>query len=94
MTSNSSFLTDSCSIVGTGNVRIIMFDSVVITLTGVLHALSMNRHLISLGTLGKEGFICIGKGGNMKVEKGHKLFLTGSIDGDGLYKLRGSTLVI
>ena len=83
----------SCPIVGIGNVRIIMFDGVVRTLTGVLHVSSMNRQLISLGTLDKERFVCIGEGGVMKVEKDHKLFLKGSIDDDGLYKLLSSTLV-
>ena len=53
----------------------------------------MNRHLVTLGTLNKEGFVCIGEGGVMKVGKGHKLFLKELIDDDGLYKLLGSTLV-
>ena len=51
----------SCSIVGIGDVRIIMFDGIVRTLTGVLHVSSMNRHLISLATLDEEGFVRIDK---------------------------------
>ena len=66
MTSNSSFFSNyqkvdgrkvtmgnkaSCPVVGIGDVRIIMFDGVVRKLTEVLHVPSMNRHLISLGTL-------------------------------------------
>ena len=60
----------SCPIVVVGDFRIIMFDSVVRILTGVLHVPSMNRHLISLDTLDKEGFRCVGEGGDMKVGKG------------------------
>ena len=55
--------------------------------------LSLNRHLISLGTFDKEDFVCIDEDVVMKAEKDHKLFLKGSIDDDGLYKLLGSTLV-
>ena len=69
-----------------------MFDGVVRTLTRVLHVPGMNRHLISLSILDKQGFRCIGEGGILKVGKGPNLFLKGSID-DGLYKLVGSTLI-
>ena len=55
--------------------------------------LSLNRHLISLGTFDKEDFVCIDEDVVMKAEKDHKLFLKGSIDDDGLYKLLSSTLV-
>ena len=70
-----------------------MFDDVVRTFSEVLHVPSMNRHLISLGTFDKEGFVCIVEGGVMKVGKGHNLFFKGLIDDNGLYKLLGSTLV-
>ena len=70
-----------------------MFDGVVRTLTRVLYVPSMNRHLISLATFDKEGFVCIGEGGVMKLEKDHKLFLKGFIDDDGLYKLFGPSIV-
>ena len=83
----------SCSIVGIGDVRIIMFDGVVILLARVLHVPSMNRHLISVGTFDKEGFVCIGEDGVIKVGKGYKLFLKVSVDDDGLYKLIGSILI-
>ena len=73
----------SCPIVGAGDVKFIMFDGFVRTLIEVLRVLSMNRHLISLCILDKEGFRCIGKGGVLKVGKGPNLFLKGSID-DGL----------
>ena len=82
-----------CLIVGVGDVRIIMFDGVVRTLTGVLHVSSMNMHLISLGTLNKEGFMCIGEGGVIKVGKGPKVIMKGFIDDDGLYKLLGLTSI-
>ena len=38
----------SCPIVGVGDVKFIMFDGVVRTLTGVFHVPGMNIHLISL----------------------------------------------
>ena len=82
----------SCLIVGVGDVKFIMFDDVVRILTGVLHVPGVNRHLISLGILDKEGFRCIGEGGVLMVGKGPKLFIKGSID-DGLYKLVSSTLI-
>ena len=82
----------SCPIVGVGDVKFIMFDGVVRTLTGVLHVPGMNRLLISLSIWDKEGFRCIGEVGVLKVGKGPNLFLKGSID-DGSYKLVGSTLI-
>ena len=69
-----------------------MFDGVVRTLTGVLHVPGINRNLISLNMLDKEGFKCIGESIVLKVDKGLNLFLKGSID-DGLYKLVDSTLI-
>ena len=68
----------SCLIVGVGDVKFIMFDGVLRTLTGVLHVLGMNRHLISLSILDKKGFRCIGEGGVLKVGKGPNLFFKGS----------------
>ena len=84
----------SCPIVGVGDFKFIMFDDVVRTLTEVLHVPSMNRNLISLSILDKEGFRCIGEGGVLKVGKGPNLFYKGlrSIN-DGLYMLMGSTLI-
>ena len=73
--------------------RFIMFDGAMRTLTVVLHVPSMNKHLISLGTLDKEGFSYIGKDGVLKVGKGPKLFMKGCIDDDSLYNLIGSTLI-
>ena len=80
------------SIVVVGDVKCIMFDGVVRKLIRVLHVPGMNRHLISLSIFDKEGFRCIGEGGVLKVGKGFKLFLKGSID-ESLYKLVGSTLI-
>ena len=52
----------------------------------------MNRNLISLSILDKEGFKSIGEGGVLKVGKGHNLFLKGSFN-DGFSMLLGSTLI-
>ena len=82
----------SCPIVGIGDVKIVMFDGVERTLTGVLHVPGMNKNIISLSILDKEGFKCIGEGGVLKVGKGPNLFLKGSIN-DGVYMLLGSTLI-
>ena len=82
----------SCPIVGVGDVKFILFDGVLRTLTEVLHVLVMNRHLISLSIMDKEGFRCTDEGGVLKVGKGPKFFLNGSID-DGLYKLVGSIII-
>ena len=57
----------SCPILGVGDVKFIMFDGVLRTLSGLLHVAGMDRHLISLSILDKEGFRCIGKGRVMKV---------------------------
>ena len=78
MTFNSSFLSTYqkvdrrkvimaygayCPIIGIGDVEFTVFDGVVRTLSEILHIPSLNKHLISLGTLVEEGFRCIGKGG-------------------------------
>ena len=69
----------SCPILGVGDVKFIMFNGVVRTLTEVLYVPGMNRNLISLSILDKEGFRCIGEGRVLKVGKGPNLFLKGSI---------------
>ena len=70
-----------------------MFNGVMRTLSRVLHVPSMNRHLTFLGNLDKEGFRCISEGGVIKVGKGPKLSMKGSVDDDGLYKILSSTLI-
>ncbi|XP_057518372.1 uncharacterized protein LOC130799287 [Amaranthus tricolor] len=56
----------SCPILGVGDVKFIMFNGVVRTLTEVLYVPGMNRNLISLSILDKEGFRCIGEGRVLK----------------------------
>lgn len=59
----------------------------------LLHVLSLNKCLISLGTLNKEGYKSIGEDGVLKVDKGPNMLMKWLIGDKGLYKLLGSTLI-
>ena len=50
-----------------GDVRFIMFDSVVRTFSSVLHVPSLNKNIISFGYLDKEGFRFIDEDGVFNV---------------------------
>lgn len=68
-----------------------MHDGSVKTLENVRHVPSLDRNLISLGTLDSEGHKIVGQDGNLKVVKGALLVMRGKKI-NGLYRLEGSSV--
>ena len=79
-------------IVGIGTIRIKMFDGVVRTLGDVRYVPDLKRNLISLSTLGSNGYRYTGEGGVSKVTKGAIIVMKGQSKTTNLYVLQGSMI--
>ena len=77
-----------CKVVGTGSIRIKMFDGTVKILTDVRHVPNLRKNLISLGVLDTGGYKSIVQGGFMKVYKGILLVMKAK-KGGNLFLLEG-----
>ena len=59
----------ACKVVGTGTIRIKMYDGIVRTLADVRHVPELKKNLISLGTLDSNGYNYKGEGRAIRVSK-------------------------
>ena len=80
-----------CNVIGTGNIRMRMFDGQVRTLTNVRHVPDMRKNLLSLGALEAQGFRFSGEGGVLKVSTGSMTVLKGERVVN-LYRMKGSII--
>ena len=83
----------SCRVVGMGNIKVKMFDSVIRTLCDVRCVLDLRKNLISLGTLDSNGFSYKYANGVMKVSKGVLTMTKGQKLAGSIYKLMGITIL-
>ena len=83
----------SCRVIGMGNIRVKMFDSVIRTLCDVRHVPDLRKNLISLGTLDTNGFNYKSANGVMKVSKGVLTMMKRQKLAGNIYKLMGITII-
>ena len=83
----------SCKVVGIGNIRVKMSDSVIRTLCDVRHLPDLRKNMISLGTLDGNGFSYKSANGVMKVSKGVMTVMKGQKLVGNVYKLLGTIVV-
>nr|GEU41293.1 zinc finger, CCHC-type [Tanacetum cinerariifolium] len=67
----------TCTIKGTGKVKIQLHDGSSFILEDVMYVLGLRRSLISLGTLEKESYTVNMQMGGIKVIKGYRVMMTG-----------------
>lgn len=77
-----------CDVIGVGDVRIIMLDGMVRTLTRVRHVLEFKKNLISLSALDIAGCRYSSECGVWKIIRGALVIIKG-IKHNGLYELQG-----
>src|SRR3954471_18679510 len=81
-----------CNVIGTGNIRMRMFDGQVRTLSNVRHVPDMRKNLLSLGALEAQGFRFSGEGGVIKVSKGSMTVFKGERVAN-LYRMTRSIVI-
>jgi len=80
-----------CKTIGIRSIKIRMHDGIVRTLSNVRHMLDLKKKLISLGTLGSNGYKFSAEGGVLRVSKGSFIVMKGK-KVNTLYILQGSTV--
>ncbi|KAJ9544694.1 hypothetical protein OSB04_024401 [Centaurea solstitialis] len=83
---------DSCPIIGKGTIRIRMHDGITRTLGDVRYVPELQRNLISLSTLDRNGYEFIGKNGVVRVKRGALLMMKALRKTANLYILQGQTV--
>ena len=81
-----------CKVLGTGIVRIKMYDGVVRTLSNVRHMPDLRKNILSLGIFNSQGYKYTSEGGVLRISKGGLVFIKGKLV-NSLYMLQGSTTV-
>ena len=66
-----------CKIIGIGLIKIRMHDDIVRTLSNVLHVPDLKKNLISLGTLGSNGYKFTAECRVLRVNKGSLFVMKG-----------------
>ncbi|KAK4589439.1 hypothetical protein RGQ29_020135 [Quercus rubra] len=82
-----------CKVLGTGIVRIKMYDGVVRTLSNVRHMPDLRKNILSLGIFNSQGYKYTSEGGVLRISKGGLVFIKGKLV-NSLYMLQGSTTVV
>ena len=83
----------SCRVIGMGNIKVKMFDSVIRMWCDVRHVPDLRKDLISLGTLDSNGFSYKYANGVMKLSKGVLTVMKGQKLAGNIYKLMVTTIV-
>ncbi|KAI4303367.1 hypothetical protein MLD38_039008 [Melastoma candidum] len=81
----------TCSVVGSGTVRVRMHDGVIRTLSNVRHVPDLRKNLISLGVLDAHGYKIAIESGVIRISCGALVVMKGTKTGS-LYVLHGSTV--